>query len=659
MLAPASRSGGAAALLPLVWALSGFPGCGGGEGTTFRDGDAGEDGPTAKEGGTGGPDGTGGQADGADGSTAGDVSGSEGGLEDGPVAGSRPLAAPLRVSVEVGSVVSGQLPGTAGPGRALSYLIARMPGSGTITAFDPATGAFTYQDSGLAPGADAFEFQVSDGEEVSDPARVDITIAAFDFTGWYTLPRAGCSDATMLIVHEADRLSISARSFQCGSQTTTFNLGESLTIQDGELLSGSKKIGTLTATSITLSDSRYVSGCGTARAHFELHRQVDGFAHVDQATAPCVATQDFSTTPSYRPMALLRTDGDHDFGVVAARATVAHGFTFRNVGKVAATMLAPLTPPAPFGYAGGAYPGEGGDCGSELAPKASCRLVGAATPTAPTAPDRISGAVGVQYSDPAGRQTTAAVLSLAVTPSLMDLVDVAAGGAFRCTRDASGVLCWGDSSKGQTEVPDLTAPAQIEAGFAHACAIDGTALRCWGDNTSGQTTVPPLTAPTLVAAGYGHTCALDGSVTCWGSPSNNALQVPALTNPRRISSLHTMTCALDDTGVVCWGGNIAVTAPPLMAPTSVSAGTSHACALDATGVVCFGNNTWGRVTVPPLVNPRMVSAGADHTCAIDDTGVVCWGNPARTQVPAMTSPTFVSAGYYQTCAIDGQSVVCW
>ena len=571
----------------------------------------------------------------------------------------RPIAAPLSISVEVGSAVSAALTATPVPGRPITYAIVQMPRTGAITAFDAQTGALTYQDSTLTPGTDAFEYKVSDGLEDSDPARVEVSIEAFDFTGRYVLPRAGCSDASMLVVQERDRLSISNRSFRCGSQTTTFNLGDSLLIREGDLLSGTTIIGMITASSITLADSKYVGGCGTVRARFELHRRVDGFAHVDQATAPCVAAQDFSTSPTYRPMALVLGDGNHDFGVVAAGASVEHTFTLRNVGKLAATLLAPVIPLAPFGYRGGSYPGDGGSCGSDLAAKSTCRLVAVAMPTSPTVPDRIAGAVGVEYSDPGGRQVAAVTASLAVAPSLTDPVEVTAGGAFRCTRDGGGVLCWGDGSKGQTALPVLTAPGQIEAGFAHGCALDGTTLRCWGDNASGQTTVPTLGNPTMVAAGFAHTCALDGTVRCWGSATANALNVPPLANPRQISSLSQMTCALDDTGIVCWGGNIAVTAPPLTAPTSVSAGSSHACALDDTGVVCFGNNTWGRVTVPSLANPRMVSAGAEHTCALDDTGVVCWGNPARTQVPPMNQPSSVSASFYQTCAIDGQTVVCW
>ncbi len=626
--------------LTLALVLLRFAGCAGGGGGAGGGRDAGS------------ADGGGDRA----GPAPGDAAGGEG---DAALPVTRPVADPLRFSMEVGSSISGTLSGRAASGRTVSYEILQMPHAGMFTV-DVQTGAFTYRDTGLTAGADSIEYRARDGSDVSAPAWIDITITPFDFNGRYVLTRAGCSDATVLVVQEADRLSISNRSFRCGNQTTTFNLGSALVIKGSDLLSGTRMIGKITDAAISLSDSTYASGCGTVRARFELHRLADGFSHLDEATAPCVAAQSFATSPTYRPAALLLSDGDHDFGVVRAMDTVTHAFTLRNVGKVPATSLVPFAPMAPFAYAGGSYPGDGGDCGAELPAKASCKVVGAATPTTATAPAKISGAVGVSYFDSSADQQVAGSLILAVAPNLKDPVQVTAGGAFRCTRDASGVTCWGDDSQGQTEVPPLTAPAGIEAGFAHGCALDASTLRCWGDNTSGQTTVPALSNPSAVAAGYAHTCAIDGSVKCWGSAAAGALVVPALSNPRQLSSLYQMTCALDDTGVVCWGGSIAVTAPSLTTPSQVSAGASHACALDATGVVCFGNNTWGRVTVPTtLKNPRMVSAGAEHTCALDDTGVVCWGNPDRTKVPPLQNPTWVSAGYYETCAIDGQSVVCW
>jgi len=155
----------------LLVVVSGLgPGCGSGEATTPADGPAAGDAHTPSDGGVGGPDRT------QDGSIGADAPESEAGSEDGPPAVTRPVAGALSISVEVGSLVSGMLPAAPVPGRALTYTIGQMPRTGTITAFNAETGAFSYQETGLVAGADAFEFQVSDGQSVSDPARVDIAV---------------------------------------------------------------------------------------------------------------------------------------------------------------------------------------------------------------------------------------------------------------------------------------------------------------------------------------------------------------------------------------------------------------------------------------------------------------------------------------------------
>ena len=247
-------------------------------------------------------------------------------------------------------------------------------------------------------------------------------------------------------------------------------------------------------------------------------------------------------------------------------------------------------------------------------------------------------------------------------PSVADY-QVSLGGVS-CALDDTGVVCWGNNSYGQTDLPALSNPTQVSLGVNHTCALDDTGSVCWGYNGYGQTDVPALSNPTQVSLGFFHTCALDDTgAVCWGYNSSGQTDVPALSNPTQVSLGAYHTCVLDDTGVVCWGNNgYGQTDVPVVSnPTQVSLGRSHTCALDDTGVVCWGYNNSGQTDVPALSNPTQVSLGGSHTCVLDDTGVVCWGNNGygQTDVPVVSNPTQVSLGRSHTCVLDDTGVVCW
>ena len=52
----------------------------------------------------------------------------------------------------------------------------------------------------------------------------------------------------------------------------------------------------------------------------------------------------------------------------------------------------------------------------------------------------------------------------------------------------------------------------VSAGLEHTCALDDTGVVCWGFSGNGQTDVPPLSNPTVVSAGGFHTCAVSQRV---------------------------------------------------------------------------------------------------------------------------------------------------
>jgi arylsulfatase A-like enzyme len=244
------------------------------------------------------------------------------------------------------------------------------------------------------------------------------------------------------------------------------------------------------------------------------------------------------------------------------------------------------------------------------------------------------------------------------------------GRRFSCVLNITGIVCWGDNSAGQTDVPMLTNPTQLAAGYEHACALDETGVVCWGNNDYGEATVPEgLSNPTAVASGRDHSCAIDDTgVVCWGRNQLKQLMVPKhLKNPRQISTRYDHTCVVDNSvrGVACWGARgqgRSIVPDDLSNPTQVSAGLVHSCAVDDSGIVCWGSNRHGRSEVPQgLVRPSRVSAGAQFSCAVDDNGVSCWGRnqAGQTVVPPLSNPVHVYAANDHVCAIDDNGPVCW
>lgn len=252
-----------------------------------------------------------------------------------------------------------------------------------------------------------------------------------------------------------------------------------------------------------------------------------------------------------------------------------------------------------------------------------------------------------------------------INPSMISV-----GRYHSCALDQTGVRCWGDNERGQTNVPALKNPKMVSAARESTCALDDTGVRCWGASFSSlvdedlSIPQPSLTNPVSISAGRYHACALDKmGVHCWGINKEGQANVPNLTDPTFVTTGQFHTCAIDQAGVHCWGYNHygQTNVPPLTNPVMLSEGVYHTCALDETGVHCWGDNRDGQTNVPNLNNPITVSAGEFHTCAIDKVGVHCWGNNeyGQTNVPNLIKPIMVSAGVYHTCALDQSGVHCW
>ena len=82
----------------------------------------------------------------------------------------------------------------------------------------------------------------------------------------------------------------------------------------------------------------------------------------------------------YEQYALQADASTFAFGPHGVGSTTTHAFSFTNMGAVPATGLSGGTLPAPFSYAGGTFPGAGGNCSTTLATGDQCSVVVAFTP---------------------------------------------------------------------------------------------------------------------------------------------------------------------------------------------------------------------------------------------------------------------------------------
>jgi len=121
---------------------------------------------------------------------------------------------------------------------------------------------------------------------------------------------------------------------------------------------------------------------------------------------------------------------------------------------------------------------------------------------------------------------------------LKQAYSIDAGGAYTCAcllneSNIPNIICWGDNSYGQTDVPSEVQGGDIQcsisAGYTHVCAEQHNKAICWGNNNHGQTDVPPEIQGHIeyINAGGYHTCAsLDnGEIRCWGDNSYGQLGI--------------------------------------------------------------------------------------------------------------------------------------
>ncbi|MGI9243293.1 MAG: protein kinase domain-containing protein [Verrucomicrobiales bacterium] len=167
------------------------------------------------------------------------------------------------------------------------------------------------------------------------------------------------------------------------------------------------------------------------------------------------------------------------------------------------------------------------------------------------------------------------------------------------------VIVRGDSTYGQTSIPDLGEIVAVAAGEgrrgAHALALgaDGRVV-AWGDNTYRQCEVPEAARSGVVeiAAGEFHSLALrgDGTTVVWGHSRDGATDVPpeARAGVRMIAAGAHFNLALTEVGdVIAWGANNAgqCEVPDDLGEVTAVYAAGDSASADLRG---GGRRSWGR-----------------------------------------------------------------
>ena len=125
-----------------------------------------------------------------------------------------------------------------------------------------------------------------------------------------------------------------------------------------------------------------------------------------------------TNTPASLSFALA---ADHDYGLVAVGGFASTVLTLTNSGDLAASPLSFASLTLPFRYAGGAFPGTGGNCATELAGQTSCFLEIEYAPTDMSASDTLQ--ILATYEDGSGQnqQVTRGLAGSAANPASLSI----------------------------------------------------------------------------------------------------------------------------------------------------------------------------------------------------------------------------------------------
>lgn len=224
---------------------------------------------------------------------------------------------------------------------------------------------------------------------------------------------------------------------------------------------------------------------------------------------------------------------------------------------------------------------------------------------------------------------------------------------------AGNVVCWGDNTFGQCDVPVGELFVDIAAGEWHSVGLrpNGTVL-CWGRNSDGQCDVPDgLSNVVQIDAGPYHTIALksNGEAVCWGSSGCNRLEVPEGEIFTQVSAARCHNIGVRPDGTITgWGedwDNAACCLPEGLENIAfVRAGRNHNFAVKTDGsVLTFRNDGGGSVNVT-----------LDELLGPDDTVVDLVVDKHReptTIIIRLANQSAIASGYL--CDVGGNAGASW
>jgi hypothetical protein len=240
-----------------------------------------------------------------------------------------PVAQDGAFSVAEDGSHSGSLVATDTEGDPLTYAVVAGPANGSLTAFDPATGAFTYEPAADYNGPDSFTFKANDGKEDSNEATVTITVTPVDDAPVFVSPLP--ADPTVRLVGQPYSFAFSADDVD----------GDPLAYS---LVSGPAWLSMDPATGV-------LSGTPNRRAHIGSTtvtvRASDGQGGEDERSFGVTVQGQVITLGSAIPVPLTKvtyTDASGDLASVGAKASVGIFYLVRGVAPGAGGAYSLTTP---------------------------------------------------------------------------------------------------------------------------------------------------------------------------------------------------------------------------------------------------------------------------------------------------------------------------
>ena len=212
---------------------------------------------------------------------------------------------------------------------------------------------------------------------------------------------------------------------------------------------------------------------------------------------------------------------------------------------------------------------------------------------------------------------------------------------------AGSIVCWGDNSSGQTDVPGDPHPAhRAPLPGDTSAGAGGVAAPAKGDiggsDSDGASESKYLYVD--VTAGANHTCAVrdSGIVDCWGSNSHGQSSVPM--------QLKLVRAPTPEQAVIGPDGQLTTLALERQGRFhSVEAGENYTCAINAEGgALCWGANIGANPSAAETVSDA--GAGGTGETAVTSMGIGA-GYAAGQEYPPAGEYTQISAGRWHACAI--------